>query len=226
MEMDALGVCPFKSKCKSRDIANRPRNCLHALAKSSNAILHIRAVEQKHNVMSQKLVVDKLWLCLCPSFTPALLRRATTIATAARPITAYQPRRCLSDKSNAKSRLHWQKPGAKSKPRPWTNGAVADDPDSLASLSVDQLEGRLAHVATAEPSVSRVRAILRCLIVDHGVKPKLEYYRALMLAHASASEGSVVGLTHVLEEIEEAGISMDSSLLHAALKVLKTATGR
>lgn len=216
--------------------------------------------------MPNKLIVDRLWLCLCPSFTPQLLQRtsryATTSLTAPALTKSFQragkrhysqtPRRQAQDSSadlvESEIRVADLKTRSQSggKSRPWSgrkprnaagdaNAPLREDPNvEIGSLSQGEIEQLLETAGEYIPrssvrsrrgavkerlGVHAVRTLLKTLIGVHGVKPTQKHYRALILAHVSAEEGSVPGLKDVLQEMDGVIEMPEAATLHAALKV-------
>lgn len=120
---------------------------------------------------------------------------------------------------------------SESKSEPHVNEAHADDqlrkarqrylrlPEGYANKSEAALEGRLRAAATRDPSIVGTTQILRDLIRDRGVEPHTRHYQALIFANCDNEMGSPEVVQHLLQEMEENGITADSGTLHAALKV-------
>lgn len=92
-------------------------------------------------------------------------------------------------------------------------------PDGYDNKSEAALEGRLRAATTKDPSIVGTTQILRALIRDRGVEPHTRHYQALIFANCDNKMGSPEVVQHLLQEMEENGITADSGTLHAALKV-------
>lgn len=85
-------------------------------------------------------------------------------------------------------------------------------------LNQEELHGELRRTSTAG-DYPRSQEILRILIQDRGEKPSRRHFQALLLANTSAQHGSAAGIIGTVQEMEEAGITMDSAAYHAVLRV-------
>lgn len=65
----------------------------------------------------------------------------------------------------------------------------------------------------------RTRESLRELVQDRGERPGRTHYQALLLANTSPQHGSAAEVHRILQEMEEAGITLDSAAYHAVLRV-------
>lgn len=65
----------------------------------------------------------------------------------------------------------------------------------------------------------RLREVLKIMIEDRGEKPNRKHYQALLLANTSAQHGSAAEVVRILQDMEDAGITLDSVSYHAVLKV-------
>jgi hypothetical protein len=82
-----------------------------------------------------------------------------------------------------------------------------------------ELEEYLQHVAHTSPSVKRVHALLRELIVRRSVKPTVSHYEALILSNCDAERGSAPAVKAVLQEMERENIAIGTAIFEAVLKV-------
>lgn len=64
-----------------------------------------------------------------------------------------------------------------------------------------------------------VSMIVKMLVKDRQQEMDGRHYRAMILANASAKDGSVSKVEALLHEMEEKSVPVDSDILHAALKV-------
>jgi hypothetical protein len=120
---------------------------------------------------------------------------------------------------------------SKSESEPHIDHADADDqmhkarnrytklPEGYNNKLEAALEGRIRAVTTKDPSIARTTQTLRALIRDRGVEPHTRHYQALIFANCDNELGSPEMVQHLLQEMEENGITADSRTLHAALKV-------
>ncbi|KAJ5923930.1 hypothetical protein N7466_008117 [Penicillium verhagenii] len=93
-------------------------------------------------------------------------------------------------------------------------------PDSFYTKSAAELESMLRRMMTKQPNIIGATQILRALIRDHKTEPHTRHYQALILAHCDHQMGSPEVVQHLLQEMEENGVTADSGTLHAALKAL------
>lgn len=82
-----------------------------------------------------------------------------------------------------------------------------------------ELEEYLQHVAHTSPSVTRVHALLRELVVRRAVKPTVSHYEALILSNCDAGRGSIQAVKAVLQEMERENIATGTAIFEAVLKV-------
>ncbi|KAL8714978.1 MAG: hypothetical protein Q9225_006463 [Loekoesia sp. 1 TL-2023] len=74
--------------------------------------------------------------------------------------------------------------------------------------------------ASAAGDYPRLREVLKIMIEDRGEKPNRKHYQALLLANTSAQHGSAAEVVRTLQDMEDAGITLDSASYHAVLRVL------
>ncbi|KAL1985054.1 hypothetical protein VTN96DRAFT_8289 [Rasamsonia emersonii] len=99
--------------------------------------------------------------------------------------------------------------------------ALVRVPQSISQKSTEDLENYLNQVTSEKsPKMLTVTAVLRALIAERHIEPKVRHYRALILANTDPRYGSPENVRWLLQEMEENGIAADSSTLHAALQAL------
>lgn len=97
---------------------------------------------------------------------------------------------------------------------------LADLPMSIRRRSTEDLENFLKReMSENKQRMLTVTAILRVLIGERHIQPKLRHYKALILANTDPRHGWPENIRRLLSEMEENGIAADSSTLHAALQV-------
>ena len=65
----------------------------------------------------------------------------------------------------------------------------------------------------------RLREILRIIIQERGEQPNRKHYQALLLVNTSAQHGSAAEVARILQDMEDAGLALDSAAYHAVLRV-------
>lgn len=73
--------------------------------------------------------------------------------------------------------------------------------------------------AAAAANKPRVQKMVLRLIKDLGMSPDARIYRALLLAEADPWHGSAAEVERLLSQVDLDGITLDSAIYHAALKV-------
>lgn len=208
------------------------------------------------------LRVDGLWYCLCPLFSPSLLRQpfpsfvsrrasptrcrlsnpapdavpgirrysnaegSDTAQTgrASERFSKNHARESVSSGESSTSAEDIQQQGDQPKIRITRyfarDPALVRVPQSISQKSTEELENYLNQVISEKsPKMLTVTAVLRALIAERHIEPKVRHYKALILANTDPRYGSPENIRWLLHEMEENGIAADSSTLHAALQV-------
>ncbi|RAL17713.1 pentatricopeptide repeat protein [Aspergillus homomorphus CBS 101889] len=193
------------------------------------------------------LVLDGLWLCLCPSFNINTLSGARVTLGASQHAKRRFSSLPLKKSMPARPTFGPEEPATIDSSRepdqrdvthedsiirllpdqsiPFTSYdqvttfEFGDAPETLSRKSTQALETRLQEITAKNPRIQNTAQILRILIHDRQVHPDTRHYRALILAHSDAVRGSTKTVRRLLAEMESNGIAADSGTLHAALQV-------
>ena len=165
--------------------------------------------------------IDALWHCLWPSFNQV---RPTTFHPYPKPAKElfrnYAPACVLKEGRHRKP----QRTHAHRDVRKQTFSSVPDDPhllrsgDRLHDLTTVAAYEELRH-AGLTGNYLRVQALVKILVRDRGEKLSPRLYLALLLANTNPQHGSPANVKTLLQEMRDEGLTPDSSVLHAALKV-------
>lgn len=91
--------------------------------------------------------------------------------------------------------------------------------EHLKTRSTESLEIDLQNAGFPFPKYYFAMEVVKELIKNRGIKPRLQHYRAMIQANADGFLGSPTQVRKLLEEMEANGIPADSGTLHAALRV-------
>jgi len=179
-----------------------------------------------------QIIFDGLWHCTCP-FTSGYLAR-TPFSKAARAVKilgqlSNRPSRRAYTRIHAKRLVPAQQPQcavgqihdrrwAHDKTFFWQALPQAQENSIARELSTRDLYEELRKLST-KGEYSRVRDLVETLVTEHGEKPNIRLYHALILANANHHHGSPAEVKRLLQEMAEEGIALDSAIYHAALRV-------
>jgi hypothetical protein len=91
---------------------------------------------------------------------------------------------------------------------------------SLDEIPVAQLHQALRDLKTQNGAYHKIVDLVAYLVQRRGEAPGLLHYDALLSASADAASGSAKFVAHLLQEMKDQGIVLDSAVLHSALKAL------
>ena len=178
-------------------------------------------------MLPSQLVNDVLWHCICPI---ASLRAAT------RPtIIAVRP---LKGARRARPEQHLIRYySACKQPAQWPCGSIApliknrylqndffrSRPDVEEQPRAPNIERIYEHLKiwSRKAKYLEVQALVEYIVKTRRERPNNRIYEALILANADALYGSPGEVCKLLQEMEEEGLSPDSGIYHAVLRVRK-----
>lgn len=212
-----------------------------------SSILRAQSCFCKDVMPTTQLAIDGLWQCLCPSFTPASLSRASRFAQGKRPAlrclkvaTPVQVRRRSQARQDAASK-NWDAvydPTNNSPVRPYEGSLLPpsklpanttllsrerrfkDNGESLdlGDQTTQYLYSRL-RISAVHGNIQQVKRIVEYLIRERRERPNLHLYNALILCNIHPT-GSTWVVSELLEEMRVEGMQPDNAVCHAVLKVL------
>lgn len=190
-------------------------------------------------MLGNRIAIDGLWRCLCPSFDalafsrlkaplrrsascPWIVSKKPTLPCRARNISSYSSADVANiqtqHQDNERFQAHMQE--SRNLTTPW-NSAQAPAPPyaSLDDVPIAQLHETLRDIRTENGAYKKIVELVTYLIKNRGEKPSLLHYDALIRANADAGYGSAEIVAHLLREMKQEGIVPDSGLYHSALQV-------
>ncbi|KAF2168098.1 hypothetical protein M409DRAFT_53416 [Zasmidium cellare ATCC 36951] len=188
-------------------------------------------------MQSSKAAIDPLWQCLCPSWSPATLARASRFLT--RPTVTTRP--CLQIRKPLSRNRYYNRPTtqapinaadkhdvakyippARSKKRQLNelaNTTIEEPTIHFDQETVPFLYGRL-HTSAVYGQTKLCRSIAEYLVKERKEKPSAQLYNALILSNTHNTFGAAWRAAEYLEEMQAEGLMPDVSTCHAVLKVL------
>lgn len=130
----------------------------------------------------------------------------------------------IDSRKCSKARIRWQPLANGSRQReygtvPQPTGLVQwPNQEHIFGPDKDVLYNQLSE-SSNEQDYPRTQALVSELVLNHGERPNLRIYTALVLANASPNFGSAAEAEALLGELEDEGITPDSAFLHAMLRV-------
>ncbi|KAI0019545.1 hypothetical protein F4780DRAFT_771211 [Xylariomycetidae sp. FL0641] len=194
----------------------------------------------------ERIVIDGLWRCLCPSIDLATLAKAATFPrTARRPSAARGPalpasqRRCrrgvhldhrqqlhpiLRNDHEAveKSRIAYLQRVAKRSP--WVPGELFAGAGALSSRLLERIPIRTIYAAlqelqTIEGSYFTIVKLVEYLVIKRGQGPSAMLYECLIRANTDPVNGSAQVASQLLEEMERLRLPITPQIYQAVLDV-------
>ena len=188
-----------------------------------------------------RLVVDPLWQCLCPSWTPVLTRSASRwmrrprrpvqrclyLATPPRNKSDWVARKYaeLALKSNHDTREDlilnplYDTASFPAKEKAPSRKPPSTDEIDYAGRSTQYLYGDVRSAAI-DGKAKLCRYLVEQLVRERREKPNLQMYNSLILSNISYNEGAAWRVSELLDEMQQDGLEPDSATCHAVLKVL------
>ncbi|KAI0555215.1 hypothetical protein F4679DRAFT_157745 [Xylaria curta] len=193
-----------------------------------------------------RIVVDGLWRCLCPSidivslskpFSQWRIPRARSTSLSGRSIPSkYTPQQCRRQygqvasipkqnagqhKSFEKSRVDYLKRLAKRSP--WIPGAVLRDLDSF-NTKLDKIPTRTIYAALkelqdAEDTFLPITRLVEYLVKERGEGPNAALYESLIKANIDKQYGSAKVAAQLLKEVQSRNVPATPEIYQALLEV-------
>ena len=171
-------------------------------------------------------VHDALWHCLCPSFSNRAFRAFAAVPWPTR--LSQQPRqRSATHKTRQySSQQHSSTAGYGKRLRISIHARPPQPQNQLLRQNLDaatnaDLHEELDRRAT-DGDIEWVRYLVQSLVYERSEKPDQRHYLALILANTNVDYGSAGEVKRYLDEMSSAGLSIDSAICHAVLKVFHT----
>ncbi|KAI1082708.1 hypothetical protein F5B20DRAFT_481047 [Whalleya microplaca] len=184
-------------------------------------------------MLAERLVVDGLWRCLCPSVDLATLSKLSRAprCTRPRPILQIPQRQCrreyrtiaigINRKSAEQARVEYLVRLAKRSP--WVPGALFEGVDSFLT-KLDRIPTRTIYAALRElPGVAgtyfSVVKLVEYLVKERNEQPNAILYTSLIRANIDKRHGSAKVAAQLYMEMEKLGIPDMPQLYQALLEV-------
>ncbi|KAK5636534.1 hypothetical protein RRF57_012246 [Xylaria bambusicola] len=194
-----------------------------------------------------RVIVDGLWRCLCPSVDIASLSQPSSLwhvicARSGPPFanrgtqSRHFQQQCLRQYGHAnsvraataqqskrpeKSRLEYLKRLAKQSP--WTPSAIFEESDSfkakLDNISTRDIYSGLKELQDAEDSYFTITRLVEYLMKERGEKPNAALYESLIKANINKQHGSAKEAGQLLKELQSHNIPTTLAIYQALLKV-------
>lgn len=194
-----------------------------------------------------RIVIDGLWHCLCPSVDVASLSKPLRLwhVSRARSNAPFAGRSTWSRYSQQQCRRQYthatvlptaasqRNEGAEKSRRdylkrlanrsPWTPGAIFEGLDSF-SVKLDNVPTRaiyaiLKELQDAEDTYYAITRLVEYLIKERGEKPNTALYESLIKANVDRQHGSARVAGQLLKEVQSHNIPTTPELYQALLKV-------
>ncbi|KAJ3561777.1 hypothetical protein NPX13_g8813 [Xylaria arbuscula] len=194
-----------------------------------------------------RIVLDGLWRCLCPSFDIASLSkpfslhvprpRSNTPFANRNPKSRYSQQQCRRQYAHAtvlpttaarqskgpeKSRRDYLIRLAKRSP--WTPRAIFEGLDSfsakLDNIPTPTIYAVLKELEDAEDTYYAITRFVEYLIKERGEKPNAALYESLIKANVNKQHGSAKVAGQLLKEVQSHNIPTTPEMYHALLKVV------
>ncbi|RWA14776.1 hypothetical protein EKO27_g350 [Xylaria grammica] len=195
-----------------------------------------------------RIVVDGLWRCLCPSIDVVSLskpfdswhvprpRSGSSFGNRSSASSRYPRRQCRRQYSHAVAPL---KPTAKhsegsesprfaylkrlAKRNPWAPGAIFQDSDSL-NIKLDKTPTRALYAALkelqgAEGTYFSIARLVQYLVKERGERPNSALYESLIKANIDKQYGSAKAAAHLLKEVQNHNIPTTPGIYQALIEV-------
>jgi hypothetical protein len=185
-----------------------------------------------------RIPIDGLWRCLCPSFDVIALARSSRRISTLRPATT-RPQRDSKKSSCPRIRIQplYNVPTTfETSPFTLVKRPVdgiqqirrieAADQESKAEwekldqVPLTHLYDYLRQLTTEDGSYQKIADLVEYLVSQRGEKPSVIHYDALIRANSDAENGSAAIVESLLDEMKAEGITPTSSLYHGVLQVL------
>ncbi|KAI3329426.1 hypothetical protein HD806DRAFT_285910 [Xylariaceae sp. AK1471] len=199
-------------------------------------------------MLGDRVVVDGLWRCLCPSIdivslskpldlwhVPLRARSGSTLANRYTPLK-YSPRQCRrqygqvaalrenkakQDEATENSRAAYLKRLAKRSP--WIPGDVLEGLDTY-NAKFDKIPTRtiyatLKELQNAEETYFPVTRLVDYLVKDRGERPNAALYEGLIKANVNKQYGSAKAAGQLLKEVQSHNIPTTPEIYQALLEV-------
>jgi len=169
---------------------------------------------------SSNITIDALWHCLCPSFNSSLLLKSP-LRPRPNATTRLTPVKCARSAwtpAHAKARNQariWHKQNTDAgTTHIWAKGKLNLKDESTPLLY------ELLRTSARNSKTQEVEVLVDRLVRVRHQPPDSRIYSALILANAHHSDGSVLRVNALLQEMERGDIHMDIGICHDVLRVL------
>ncbi|KAI0818078.1 hypothetical protein GGR55DRAFT_623440 [Xylaria sp. FL0064] len=195
-----------------------------------------------------RIIIDGLWRCLCPSIDTASLskpfklwhvprlRSASSLANRSTRPRYPQPQQCWRQYSHAAAQLEhaayqseWPKTSRVAyqkrlaKRSPWVPSPIFEELDSfnaeLAKTSTRDLYAALKELQDAEEKYFHIVRLVEYLVKERGVEPNAALYEGLIKANIDKQHGSAKAASQLLKELQSHNIPATPGIYQALLEV-------